>query len=77
MRRRDNIQAEFETKNEALLSRKGDQEAVSVLLPAAHVFVCLPVLFSESRCNKVKCGVGPLPQGHPHLISRWGASQED
>ncbi|XP_028289379.1 sorting nexin-7 isoform X2 [Parambassis ranga] len=28
MRRRDNIQAEFETKNEALLSRKGDQEAL-------------------------------------------------
>lgn len=28
MRRRDNIQAEFETKNEALASRKADQEAL-------------------------------------------------
>lgn len=34
MRRRDNIQAEFEAKNEALASRKADQEAVSALLHA-------------------------------------------
>lgn len=34
MRRRDNIQAEFEAKNEALLSRKVDQEAVSFILSA-------------------------------------------
>lgn len=31
MRRRDNIQAEFEAKNEALASRKADPEAVSAL----------------------------------------------
>lgn len=31
MRRRDNIQAEFEAKNEALASRKVDQEAVRAL----------------------------------------------
>ncbi len=31
MRRRDNIQAEFEAKNEALMSRKADQEAVSAV----------------------------------------------
>lgn len=30
LRRRDNIQAEFQAKNEALMSRKADQEAVSV-----------------------------------------------
>ncbi|KAI3355178.1 hypothetical protein L3Q82_017880 [Scortum barcoo] len=35
MRRRDNIQAEFEAKNEALASRKVDQEAVF-----SHWFVC-------------------------------------
>lgn len=33
MRRRDNIQAEFEAKNEALASRKPEnQEAVSMIL---------------------------------------------
>lgn len=32
MRRRDNIQAEFEAKSEALASRKADQDAVSVIL---------------------------------------------
>lgn len=33
MRRRDNIQSEFEAKNEALMSRKTDQEVVSVSHP--------------------------------------------
>uniref|UniRef100_A0A3Q3WF61 PX domain-containing protein n=1 Tax=Mola mola TaxID=94237 RepID=A0A3Q3WF61_MOLML len=32
MRRRDNIQAEFEARNDALASRKADQETVSTLL---------------------------------------------
>lgn len=32
MRRRDNIQAEFEAKSEALASRKADQDAVSAIL---------------------------------------------
>lgn len=32
LRRRDNIQTEFEVKNEALASRKADQEAVSAIL---------------------------------------------
>lgn len=31
MKRRDNIQAEFEAKNEALLTRKAEQEAVSLI----------------------------------------------
>lgn len=47
---------------------------------SAHmVVVCPPVIFPEIRCNKVKHGEGPLPQGHPQLIlgRKKRASWED
>lgn len=36
LRRRDNIQAEFQAKNEALMSWKGDKEAVSAHIIPSH-----------------------------------------
>lgn len=36
------------------------------------ICLCPPVIFPEIRCNKVKHGVRPVPQGHHEPILRGG-----
>lgn len=47
LRRRDNIQAEFEAKNEALAAKKTDSEAVSAILTLSFFLLIRPML----SCN--------------------------
>lgn len=44
LRRRDNIQADFEAKTEALAVKKADRDAVSLLLTLSILHVIHPAL---------------------------------
>lgn len=57
LRRRDNIQAEFESKTEALLAKHADREAVGLLSTVPILRVIHPLLFwklSEIIFNKTE-----------------------
>lgn len=44
LRRRDNIQADFEAKTEALATKKADRDSVSLLLTLSILHVIRPAL---------------------------------
>lgn len=54
MRRRDNIQAEFEAKNEALATKKVDRDTVSAILTFINVNNLADVLIQSNFVSYLK-----------------------